>query len=124
MIDEDDSATITCEKPMNETTQPYWILKILQNETKIFDNTTVAVVLGNGMTLHITQDRNVLNNDSEAFSITLSNLTVEFSGLTVRCGVHSEEEGIFQDHNKAVVIVVMPQPPKESCEYYCYAYDG
>ena len=119
MIDEGDNATITCEKPTNETTQPYWVLVLLKNKTKVIDNTTEAVVLGNGMTLHISQNRDVLNNDSEAFSITLSNLTIEFSGLTLRCGVYSEEENHFQDHDKAVVIAVMPQPPKESCESYC-----
>ena len=118
VIDEGDSATITCEKPANETTQLYWILGLLQNKTKVFDNTTEAVVLGNGMTLYITQSRNALHDDLEAFSIILFNLTTEFSGLTVRCGVHSEEENISQDHDKAVVIAVIPHPPKESCKYY------
>ena len=70
-IEEGDSATVTCEKPISETTEAYWILAgsdLLQNETQLINNTVGYDELRNGMLLNITHNSSVFNNGLKALA--------------------------------------------------------
>ena len=114
MITEGDSATITCEKSTSNGSQVHWILTgsdLLQNSIQVINDTIESVELKNGLMLDIELNASLLDigNSMEQFGITISNLTPDLSGLTVRCVVCWEEENICQPYHQAAVVAVIPQ---------------
>ena len=119
VIQEGDNATITCEKPASDTSEVYWVLigSHLLNETVIVNNSQQSVFLINGRTLDIqlNESTNVYEGN-QSFSITISDLTLDSSGLTVKCGVWSEEENVYNLYEQPAMIAVLPRPPPNKCK--------
>lgn len=116
MITEGDSATITCEKSTSKRSQAHWILTgsdLLQNWMQVVNDTVESVELKNGMMLDIELNASAslldIGNGMERFGITISNLTPDLSGLTVRCVVCWEEENTCQPYHQAAVVAVIPK---------------
>lgn len=114
VITEGDSATITCEKSTRKESKAHWIIAgsdLLQNGMQVINDTNELVELKNGLKLDIKLNARVpdTNTDMEQFGITISYLTPDLSGLTVRCVVCWEEENICQPYHQAAVIAVIPQ---------------
>ena len=121
MIYEGDNATITCEKPANDTSEVYWVLtgSALLNETVIINDTQQSVLLMNGQTLDIQLIESTdVYEGNRSFSIFISNLTPNSSGLAVGCGAWSVENNTSSLYKLPAVIVVLPQLSPEIRKNY------
>ena len=121
MIKEGDNATITCEKPVNDTSEVYWVLteSHLLNGTVIINNSQQSLLLMKGQILDIQLSMNEsmkVYEGNQSFSITISDLTLDSSGLTVKCGVWSEEENVYNLYEQPAMIAVLPRPPPDKCK--------
>ena len=111
VIQEGDNATITCEKPVNDTSEVYWVLtgSNLLNETVIVNNSQQSVLLINGQTLDIQLNESMnVYEGNQSFSISISEMTLNSSGLTVVCGVWAEDGNISRQYKLPAVIAVLP----------------
>ena len=125
VIYEGDNATITCERPASDTSEVYWALtgSHLLNETVIINNSQQSVLLMNGQTLDIQLNESMdFYGGNQSFSITISDLTLDSSGLTVGCGVWSEKENIYNIYEQPAMIAVLPRPPPDKCKALIVAF--
>lgn len=125
MIHEGENATITCERPANDTSEVYWMLtgSHLLNGTIIVNNSQQYVLLMNGKTLdiHLNESTNVYEGN-QSFSLSISDLTLDSSGLTVKCCVWSEEESIYNVCEQSAMIAVLPRQLPDKCKaLYSYS---
>ena len=122
MIQEGDNATITCEKPANDSSEVYWVLtgSHLLNETVIVNNSQQSILLMNRRTLDIQLNESTdVYKSNQLFSISISDMTPDSSGLTVECGVLlMDENKYYHPFEQLAVISVLPQPPTDMCKTF------
>ena len=117
IVHEGDNASIICEKPLNETTMPRWMLsgpQLLLNESVVLNDSVRSLMLNDGSKLWLDirnfyETSESTNNTDTDFQLTVLSTKQAFSGLTVACGVWWEEGDVSKFYEQSAVLVVVPK---------------
>lgn len=128
IVQEGDNAIITCEKSLNESTSALWVLsgpQLLHDETLIFNDSISSVTLRDGTKLKLMfeneiVDSDISSNDAQplmSFRLILLSLSIQLTGLTVKCGVWWEgnQTEVYQVPG---IIAVVPNASQDSKSFY------
>ena len=112
LVEEGDNASVTCEKPLNQTTKVQWTLsRSPQHEPIDLNDSVQSVLLADGKKLRLMFENFTENCSSDGdlmcFRLTIFELTQDLTGLTVGCSVSLNKE-----EELSAVIVVMPTESK------------
>lgn len=112
LVEEGDNASVTCERPLNETTKVQWTLsRSPQHEPIDLNDSVGSVLLTDGKELQLMFENFTENctpdEDLMCFRLTIFALTQGLTGLTVGCSVSLNKE-----EELSAVIVVIPTESK------------